>query len=69
MGLPSKKRPKSEKRKRRAAKKMKKINLSPCPRCQKPVLPHHLCFFCGTYQNREVMPKRIKQQPSQKKKE
>lgn len=68
MGLPSKKRPKSEKRKRRAAKKMKKITLSFCPRCQKPVLSHHLCSFCGTYDGREFIPPKIKKQ-GQKKKE
>lgn len=55
MGLPSKKRPKSEKRNRRAANRLKKINYSSCRRCGKPVRGHRFCQFCGTYKDKEVI--------------
>jgi large subunit ribosomal protein L32 len=29
--------------------------LSTCPQCQSPKLPHHVCPTCGTYDNREVI--------------
>lgn len=59
MGLPSKKRPKSEKRKRRATQKLKKISYSFCPNCGKPKKPYHLCLFCGKYKGREVIKEKI----------
>lgn len=59
MALPSKKRPKSEKKKRRAAHRLQKINYSYCPHCGKPVKPHHLCQFCGTYKGREIVKVKI----------
>lgn len=55
MALPSKKRPRKEKRKRRIAKKLKKINLSLCPKCKKSFKTHHLCPFCGSYANEEIV--------------
>jgi len=57
MALPSKKRPKSEKRNRRAANRLAKISHSFCPKCSKPVLSHHLCSFCGTYKAKEFIKK------------
>lgn len=27
-------------------------NLSACPHCQKPRLPHRICAFCGQYKGR-----------------
>lgn len=29
-------------------------NLSPCPNCNEPKLPHHVCSYCGFYRGREV---------------
>jgi len=60
MGLPSKKRPKSEKRKRRAAHRLKKMNLSPCPHCQRLIKSHHLCPFRQRYKGREILKEKIK---------
>lgn len=68
MALPSKKRPKSEKRKRRAAHRLSRLTLTICSHCKKPVLPHHLCSFCGTYNGRELLtPKIIKKEKKLKK--
>lgn len=71
MGLPSKKRPKSEKRKRGFASRLKKINFSTCPRCQRSILSHRVCPFCGTYGDREVIKIKLKKekQKTEKKEE
>jgi len=55
MGLPSKKRTKSSKRRRAAHFALKTINLNQCPKCQKPIRPHRACRFCGFYKGREVI--------------
>jgi len=55
MGLPAKQRPKSRKRRVQYHYRLKKINLRSCSKCKKPVLPHHLCSFCGTYANRQIL--------------
>ena len=57
MGLPTKKRAKSRKRVKQYQHRLKKINLGLCPKCKKPVQPHHVCLFCGTYAGREVIKK------------
>ena len=30
-------------------------NVSACPRCQEPKLPHRVCASCGYYHDREVL--------------
>lgn len=30
-------------------------NLSKCPKCGEPVLPHRACRACGTYKGRTVL--------------
>lgn len=66
MALPSKKRPKSEKRKRAISYQLRKFNLISCPKCKKPVLPHHLCSFCGTYANKQILEIKI-EKPKERK--
>jgi large subunit ribosomal protein L32 len=41
---------------RRSHHHLKPIQVQYCPRCEQPVLPHHVCANCGHYQNREVVP-------------
>jgi large subunit ribosomal protein L32 len=67
MGLPSKKRTKSSKKRRAAHFTLKTMNLNQCPKCQKPTRPHHACQFCGFYKGREVI--KIKTVLDKKKKE
>lgn len=55
MGLPSQKRTKSSKKKRASHFALKKPLLGKCPKCQKPIKPHHACQFCGYYKGREVI--------------
>jgi large subunit ribosomal protein L32 len=55
MGLPGHRRTSSHKRRRAAHFALKPAQLSACPKCAKPVRPHHSCAFCGTYQGRQVI--------------
>ena len=55
MALPTQKQTKSNKRKRALNFRLKKIKLASCPKCKKPILPHRVCGFCGTYAGREVI--------------
>ncbi|MBI4328272.1 MAG: 50S ribosomal protein L32 [Chloroflexi bacterium] len=45
---------------RRAHKALVPANLSPCPSCGKPRLPHRACPNCGTYAGRTVLPQPAK---------
>jgi len=52
--------------------KLKKRTLSKCSKCGEPILPHHICSFCGYYKNREVidvLAKLEKKEKKQKEKE
>ena len=55
MALPTRKLSKSRKRKRRTHDRLSKVNLTTCPQCGEPKLPHHVCPHCGTYKGREVI--------------
>ena len=68
MALPTQKTSKSRKRVKQYKNRLKKKTLSVCPKCKKPVLPHHVCRFCGTYINKEVIkPKKDKKERAKEK--
>ncbi len=67
MGLPGKKLTKSSKKRRASHFALRRITLVECSKCKKPVLPHHVCKFCGTYAGREVL--KIDSKLGKKKKE
>jgi large subunit ribosomal protein L32 len=69
MGLPSQKRTKSSKKRRASHFALPKITLGKCPKCLKPVLPHHACSFCGTYAGKEVLKMKFKKGKKKEKKE
>lgn len=70
MALPTQKRSKSRKKIRQYQHRLKNISLSKCPKCKKPVRPHHVCQFCGTYINKEIIkPKEDKKKKKEKKQE
>lgn len=50
MGLPSKRRTTSSKRRRASHFATKPIALVKCANCGSQVRPHHICMKCGTYQ-------------------
>lgn len=68
MALPTQKRSKSRKRVKQYKERLKKQVLSVCSKCKKPVLSHHVCHFCGTYMNKEVInPKKDKKEKMKEK--
>jgi large subunit ribosomal protein L32 len=30
-------------------------NISLCPQCHEPLLPHNICLHCGYYKGREII--------------
>jgi large subunit ribosomal protein L32 len=55
MALPKRKVSKSKGAKRRTHQKLSPPNLSVCPQCDEPKLPHHVCPNCGYYKGRSVI--------------
>jgi large subunit ribosomal protein L32 len=55
MALPNRKASKSRRGKRRSQQKVKVPNLTLCPQCNEPKLPHHVCPSCGQYKGRTVV--------------
>ena len=72
VGVPKHRGTKSKRDQRRANIFLKVPNSIKCPRCGKPVLPHHVCNFCGYYKGEEiidVMKKLTKKEKKKKEKE
>ncbi len=40
---------------RRSHDSIKMPNLATCPQCHEPVLPHHVCLECGTYNGKAII--------------
>lgn len=55
MALPKRKVSKSRRGKRRSHQKVTVANLTTCPQCNEPKLPHHVCQNCGYYKGRAVV--------------
>lgn len=72
MAVPKQRQNQSRRDKRRGNIFIKAPNLVSCPKCQKPVLPHSACGYCGFYKGREVidvMTKLEKKEQKRRKKE
>ncbi len=55
MPVPKKKTSKSKRDMRRTHDKIKLPQVSMCPQCHEPVLPHHVCLECGTYNGKTLI--------------
>ncbi|MBN1278028.1 MAG: 50S ribosomal protein L32 [Deltaproteobacteria bacterium] len=55
MAVPKKKTSKSKRDMRRSHDRVKMPNVTNCPKCHEPVLPHHVCTECGTYKGRSII--------------
>jgi len=56
MAVPKRKTSKARRDKRRASNiKMTAPNLSVCPNCHEPMVPHRVCPSCGYYKGEEVV--------------
>jgi len=55
MSTQAKKRTKQQKRERASHFALDKKQLSECPKCKKPIMPHRVCKFCGYYKGQDVL--------------
>ena len=55
MGVPKKKKTRSSRNQRRSHHALPGRLINSCLRCQEPMLPHHVCPSCGTYQDKQVL--------------
>jgi large subunit ribosomal protein L32 len=55
MALPKRRHSRERGRLRRTHYKIKSPNLSTCPNCHKPKLPHRVCPNCGYYKGKPVV--------------
>ncbi len=55
MAVPKKRTSRSRRDMRRSHHRVKIPNLSSCPRCHEPILPHHVCPECGYYRGRQII--------------
>jgi large subunit ribosomal protein L32 len=54
MAVPKRKTSKSKRDSRRAHEKASVPEISECPQCHQPKLPHRVCRECGYYNGRQV---------------
>jgi large subunit ribosomal protein L32 len=55
MGLPKRRHSSSRRDKRRTHDKLSPPNISLCPQCHEPLLPHNICWNCGYYKGKEII--------------
>jgi large subunit ribosomal protein L32 len=55
MAVPKRRTSKTRRNSRRTHKKLAPANLSVCPQCHEPKLPHRVCPHCGTYKGKEIL--------------
>jgi large subunit ribosomal protein L32 len=55
MALPKKRTSKARRDKRRSHDHLTSVNVSLCPQCHEPKLPHRVCPHCGTYKGKEII--------------
>ena len=67
MSVPAQRRNSSFKKKRASHFALKKKNLATCSKCQRSVLSHRACSFCGTYNGKEILKIKIKGEKSKTK--
>lgn len=55
MALPKRRHSKSRRNKRRAHDRLAPSQITLCPNCNEPKLPHRVCLKCGTYKGKTVL--------------
>ena len=55
MPVPARRVSSSHGRRRRSHDALKMTQVSTCPKCKEPALPHRACTNCGTYRGRQVL--------------
>ena len=60
MPLPKRQHSRQRGRKRRTHWKARVASLSTCSQCQKPIIPHRICPFCGYYRGSQIVVSKVK---------
>ncbi len=55
MSVPKKHKTSSARNRGRSHQALKKKQVTKCPKCKKPILPHRVCKNCGYYHGEEVI--------------
>ncbi len=55
MAVPKRRISRTRRDKRRTHQKLNPINLTVCPECDQPMIPHRICPGCGFYKGRTVI--------------
>lgn len=55
MALPKRRHSSARQAKRRTHVKVNKPEVSVCPSCKLPALPHRVCSHCGQYKGKQVI--------------
>ncbi len=55
MANPTNRHSRTRRNQRRAHDSLSITNISPCPNCGEPRLPHRVCRHCGHYRGRQVV--------------
>ena len=66
MAHPKRQHSKQRQRKRRTHFKAEAPQLVTCPNCQKPIIPHRVCPFCGFYKGRQIVDVIVKEKKKEK---
>ena len=67
-GVQTQRHTKGKRNRRRSHLALKKTFLSTCSKCEREVLPHHICAYCGFYNGREIIDVLAKLDKKEKKK-
>ena len=67
-GVQTQRHTKGKRNRRRSHLALTKTFISVCSKCDKAVLPHHICAYCGHYNGREVIDVLAKLDKKEKKK-
>ena len=67
-GVQTQRHTKGKRNRRRSHLALKKTFLSVCDKCEREVLPHNVCSYCGFYNKREVIDVLAKLDKKEKKK-
>jgi large subunit ribosomal protein L32 len=60
MPLPKRQHSKTRGRTRRTHWKTTVASLKSCAQCQKPILPHRICPFCGYFKGTQIVTAKVK---------
>jgi large subunit ribosomal protein L32 len=69
MANPKRRHSKTRRDKRRANWKLEQPDLSVCPQCKEPKLPHHVCLNCGYYNGKKIVKTKQEKKETKAKKE